>query len=252
MYFILFRRVKTKIRTAKKRVQKFVRQYNKVSLKKRVLGISLLSRLASLMFALVFVPAASAQTVAATPELEVTSTIQFAPETAELVRINEPKPVLIQVSKSVFEKRTGKRVRFAAVVSATTACPGSFRDVYQTAGAAFGVPWQILEAIHQVESGKSCHTAKRSRAGATGPMQFLPSTWRHYAADGDGDGRADIGNAYDAIYTAAHYVGTGLHGWTLKGVPRPQAIYKAIWSYNHADWYVQKVLKIAREIGFEG
>jgi len=266
MYFTLVRRVKTKIRTAKRRFQKLVRKYNKASVKRRVIGISLLSRLASLMFALAFVPAVGAQAPEANG-LQVTGNLQFAPDTAELVRVTEANPLEIQVTESAFEReqregaaaqartkapRQTRTARIAVVVTAASNCPGSFRDVYQKAGSAFGVPWQILEAIHQVESGKSCHMNRRSSAGAQGPMQFLPSTWRHYATDGDGDGRADITNAYDAIYTASHYVGTGVHGWTLKGASRQEAIYKGIWSYNHADWYVQKVLNIAREIGFEG
>lgn len=122
-------------------------------------------------------------------------------------------------------------------------CPDSFRPFYQEIGPRFGVPWQIIEAIHQVESGKSCHTSRRSYAGAVGPMQFLPSTWRHYQWDCTGDGKADITNAYDAICTGAHYIGTGLTGYSLE---------RSIYSYNRSWSYVNKVMIIAREIGYEG
>lgn len=122
-------------------------------------------------------------------------------------------------------------------------CPESWRSFYQEVGPRFGVPWQILEAIHQVESGKSCHTNRRSYAGATGPMQFVPSTWRKYQWDCTGDGVADITNAYDSICTAAHYIGTGLTGYSLD---------RAIYSYNRSWSYVNKVMSIAREIGYEG
>jgi membrane-bound lytic murein transglycosylase B len=119
-------------------------------------------------------------------------------------------------------------------------CPESFRPFYQEVGPRFGVPWQVLEAIHQVESGKSCHTGRRSRSGATGPMQFIPSTWRHYQWDCTGDGVTDITDAYDSICTAAHYIGTGLTGYSLE---------RAIYSYNRSWGYVNKVMTIAREIG---
>lgn len=146
-------------------------------------------------------------------------------------------------------REAGRRTRrgqplYVSLASANyPPCPASFRPFYQEVGPRFGVPWQVIEAIHQLESGKSCHTARRSSAGATGPMQFLPSTWRHYQWDCTGDGKADITNAYDSICTGAHYIGTGLTGNSLE---------RSIFSYNHSWSYVNKVLSIAREIGFEG
>ena len=72
---------------------------------------------------------------------------------------------------------------------------------------------------------------------AVGPMQFIPSTWRTWGADGNGDGNADPNNIDDSAYTAALYlcasgadVSTGA-GWT-----------RAIFSYNHSDDYVRSVL----------
>jgi membrane-bound lytic murein transglycosylase B len=74
-----------------------------------------------------------------------------------------------------------------------------------------------------------------------GPMQFLPSTFAHYAVDGDQDGTADIMNPYDAIFSAARYL-------CANGAGRgPQALANAIWHYNHADWYVQMVLTLSRQ-----
>ncbi|MFD0692383.1 C40 family peptidase [Actinomadura fibrosa] len=67
-------------------------------------------------------------------------------------------------------------------------------------------------------------------------MQFLAATWAAYGVDGDHDGRTDRYNPADAIHGAAHYLcanGAGNGGHHL---------YQAIWRYNHADWYVRKVL----------
>lgn len=44
---------------------------------------------------------------------------------------------------------------------------------------------------------------------AEGPMQFLPSTWAKWAADGSGDGTRDIQNVFDATLAAARYLCAG-------------------------------------------
>jgi hypothetical protein len=118
--------------------------------------------------------------------------------------------------------------------------PGSYLDLYkQAARSCRGLSWTVLAAIGQVESDHG-RNAGRSSAGALGPMQFLPSTWKAYGVDGDGDGKADITNPYDAIPGAAKYLcanGAGQGG---------EQLYRAVWQYNHADWYVQKVLNLAK------
>jgi len=115
------------------------------------------------------------------------------------------------------------------------------REIYRAAQARYGVPWQLIEAVHQVESGKSCSTSRRSYAGATGPMQFMPGTWRAYGQDGNGDGVADITNVYDAIYGGANYLAAnGANRGDFRG---------ALYHYNHSTSYVNKVLAIAYEIG---
>ncbi len=119
---------------------------------------------------------------------------------------------------------------------------GSFDPLYQAAGARFGVPWQVLAAVHSVESGQSGNTTRSSYAGATGPMQFLPSTFRAYAIDGDGDGVASIHSVVDSVYSAANYISANLRTkGTIKG---------ALWQYNHSWSYVSKVLGIARSFGY--
>jgi peptidoglycan hydrolase CwlO-like protein len=99
----------------------------------------------------------------------------------------------------------------------------------------FGPDWYILAAVGKVESNHGENMGPSS-AGAMGPMQFLPSTWETSGVDGDGDGVANIMDPEDSIPAAAGY---------LKDGGAPQDWYRALYSYNHADWYVKKVLAVA-------
>lgn len=115
-----------------------------------------------------------------------------------------------------------------------------YLDLYKHAATSCpGLSWTVLAAIGQVESDHG-RNAGRSSAGALGPMQFMPAKWKAYGVDGDRDGKADIMNPYDAIPGAAKYLcanGAGKGG---------KQLYTAVWHYNHADWYVQKVLNLAK------
>jgi hypothetical protein len=75
---------------------------------------------------------------------------------------------------------------------------------------------------------------------AVGPMQFIPSTWRLVQADGNGDGRADVFNIFDAALGAAQYLCSGA---TDLGDPAQAAA--AVRRYNNADEYVRVVLNLA-------
>jgi peptidoglycan hydrolase CwlO-like protein len=103
-----------------------------------------------------------------------------------------------------------------------------------------GLSWTVLASIGQVESGHG-RNPSTSYAGAMGPMQFLPATFEHYGVDGNHDGVLDIMDPYDAIYTAAAYLCSNGAG------NGPSGLYNAIWHYNHADWYVQMVLALAKK-----
>ena len=117
--------------------------------------------------------------------------------------------------------------------------PPLFQRLYVAAARTCpGMSWTLLAAIGQVESGHGANPGT-SYAGAQGPMQFMPSTFASYAVDGDKDGDKDIMDPADAIFSAAHYLcanGAGRGG---------EALSRAIWHYNHADWYVQLVLELA-------
>lgn len=140
--------------------------------------------------------------------------------------------------------------RAAAAAAASSAAgeataggiPKSYLALYQAAAATCpGLPWPVLAAIGQVESGHGTNTGPSS-AGAMGPMQFLPSTFAAYAVDGDGDGVTDIWNPADAIYSAARYLCANGAG------AGPRALYNALYRYNPADWYVLMVMRVAGEI----
>ncbi len=116
----------------------------------------------------------------------------------------------------------------------------SLRGLYQAAAAQFGLNWQILEAVHQVETGKCSANCRSNSSGASGPMQFLPSTFRKYALDGDGDGVASIHDVSDAVLTAAHY---------LAAAGGQSNVDQALFAYNHSWSYVDMVKRVAAGIG---
>jgi murein DD-endopeptidase MepM/ murein hydrolase activator NlpD len=112
-------------------------------------------------------------------------------------------------------------------------------QLWQRAGAAYGIPWNVLAAINKVESNFGQNMGPSS-AGAIGWMQFMPSTWLRWGIDANGDGVADPWNATDAVYSAARYLAAAGGQTNISG---------AVFSYNHAGWYVQEVLDLARVYG---
>jgi len=114
--------------------------------------------------------------------------------------------------------------------------------IWQRAGGAYGIPWQVLAAINKVESNFGRNMGPSS-AGAIGWMQFMPSTWERWGVDANGDGVADPWNAEDAVTAAARY---------LAATGGQTDIAGAIYSYNHAQWYVDEVLQLSRLFGAGG
>jgi len=117
--------------------------------------------------------------------------------------------------------------------------PPFLLPIYQAAGVEYGVRWEVLAAINEIESdyGRNLNV---SSAGAIGWMQFLPSSWKRFGVDANKDGRADPYNPVDAIFSAARYLDAAGYSDDPRG---------AIFAYNHADWYVDSVLLRARVIG---
>jgi hypothetical protein len=117
--------------------------------------------------------------------------------------------------------------------------PPFLLPIYQAAGIEYGVRWEVLAAINEIETdyGRNLNV---SSAGALGWMQFMPATWQQYGVDANRDGVKDPFNPVDAIFAAARY---------LRAAGADTDVRRAIFAYNHADWYVDSVLMRARLIG---
>ena len=118
--------------------------------------------------------------------------------------------------------------------------PPDYLLLYEQAGVAFDLPWQVLAGIGKVECdhGRNPDPAcwqegAENAAGAGGPMQFLAATWQEYGIAASGSGTPDRWNPADAIVSAANY---------LKANGAPDSIEQAVFAYNHSDSYVQQVL----------
>ncbi|MDA0168428.1 hypothetical protein OJ998_04955 [Solirubrobacter taibaiensis] len=126
--------------------------------------------------------------------------------------------------------------------------PEDFMAAYRTSAERFEFGadgWSYLAAIGKVESDHGRLQAPGVRSGqnnhgcCAGPMQIHNGygsgggTWAAYKTDGDGDGGTDIYQPADAVATAANY---------LRASGAPADWRRAIFAYNHADWYVDKVV----------
>jgi murein DD-endopeptidase MepM/ murein hydrolase activator NlpD len=114
--------------------------------------------------------------------------------------------------------------------------------LWQRAGAAYGIPWQVLAAINKIESNFGRNMGPSS-AGAVGWMQFMPDTWLRWGTDGDGDRIADPWDPEDGVYSAARYLAAAGGASDLR---------RAVFAYNHANWYVDDVLELANVFGQGG
>jgi membrane-bound lytic murein transglycosylase B len=110
--------------------------------------------------------------------------------------------------------------------------------IYKAAAVQYGVPWQILAAINEIETDYGSDQSV-STAGAVGWMQFEPSTWLQYGVDALNAGYADPYNPVDAIFAAARY---------LRAAGAATDLRAAILAYNHSEEYVDSVLLRAKLI----
>jgi hypothetical protein len=123
---------------------------------------------------------------------------------------------------------------------ARTDIPPEYLRLYLQAARRYGLDWAVLAGIGKVECDHgrdpdpSCkREGATNSAGAGGPAQFLASTWSQYGVEADGDGAPpDRWEPIDAIFGMANY---------LRASGAPGDYHRAIFAYNHAEWYVAEV-----------
>jgi len=132
--------------------------------------------------------------------------------------------------------------RLPVDASAGGSRPSTYLQLFRASAARYcpGMSWTVLAAIGQIESGDGANMGPSS-AGALGPMQFLPSTWREWGITAFGEsGTPDIMDPFDAVPAAARLL-------CAAGAGSPSGLRGAIFAYNHATWYVNEVLALAQQ-----
>ena len=156
---------------------------------------------------------------------------------AELGR--QTRPLLVPEARATLDART----RLVALTPPTRLPLAAFRTGpplparallghYREAERRFGVDWEVLAAVNFVETAFN-KLRSRSSAGAQGPMQFMPATWRAYGLGGD------VHDPRDAILGAANYLRASGAARDLRG---------ALWHYNHSARYVDAVAAFAAQM----
>lgn len=130
----------------------------------------------------------------------------------ELIRLTPPRPL--------HEFRVGPARPLADLMA-----------FYREGQRRSGVSWRILAAVNYVESDFG-RLREASVAGAQGPMQFMPSTWRAY-------GRGDVHDPHAAILGAARF---------LRAAGAPADNRAALYRYNPSRAYVDAILRYAGRI----
>ncbi|WTC19293.1 lytic transglycosylase domain-containing protein [Streptomyces cellulosae] len=190
-----------------------------------------------------------------------------SPYYTDLPPLNSPNP-----SPSAGSGATGDQSAAEAGIPATVLDAYKQAEAtLRTKKPGCNLPWQLLAAIGKVESGQArggrvtadgttvtpilgpqldgngfalirdtdngAYDGNRMYDQAVGPMQFIPSTWEWAGRDGNGDGRRDPNNVYDAALAAGHYLCR--FDWDLS---EQGDLRKAILSYNNSTDYLNTVL----------
>jgi hypothetical protein len=148
---------------------------------------------------------------------------------------------LILIPVLVGGAASGSGSTFSVDASAVQDIPVDYGRLYVEAASRFGFDWQLHAAVGKVECDHGRGDCYRpNRAGAMGPMQFMPGTWPAYRAS-SGEPPYDVYDARDAIFAAAAKL-------SADGIRRrPRA---ALFSYNHSQSYVDQVISWAVRYGW--
>jgi membrane-bound lytic murein transglycosylase B len=149
---------------------------------------------------------------------------------AVLARLDDSQPLRSELNARRELGRLSKPRPLSAFRTGPAEPAERLRGYYLEAQRRFGVSWRLLAAVNYVESAFN-KLRNSSSAGAQGPMQFIPSTWRRYGLGGN------VHDPHDAILGAANY----LHA---NGAPRNNR--RALYRYNPSSLYVDAVLRYAR------
>ncbi|RPK88657.1 lytic murein transglycosylase [Streptomyces sp. ADI98-10] len=189
----------------------------------------------------------------------------------ELPPLRSPKPPARQKPGTEPDPLVARAWSEAGIPATVLAAYRKAESAVGRSDPGCGLPWQLLAAIGKVESGQAsggrvdargttltpilgpaldgrgfalirdtddgAYDGDRGYDRAVGPMQFIPSTWAAWGADGNGDGRRDPNNIYDAALAAGHYLCAGPRDLT-----RRADLDRAILSYNRSDTYLRTVL----------
>jgi hypothetical protein len=145
-------------------------------------------------------------------------------------------PQIVASHAGVLSALTGGLTVSAQALNLFYQVPPFLLPIYQAAAVQYGVPWEVLAAINEVETDYG-NDQSVSTAGAVGWMQFMPATWLQYGVDALDAGYADPYNPVDAIFAAGRY---------LAAAGASQNLRSAIFAYNHSEAYVESVLLRAR------
>jgi hypothetical protein len=157
---------------------------------------------------------------------------------------NVSGPSNVALSPQLIASQAGALAAALASSAASVQALGFYRippfllPIYKAAAAQYGVPWQILAAINEIETNYGSDQSV-STAGAVGWMQFMPATWLQYGVDALNAGYADPYNPVDAIFAAARY---------LRAAGAATDLHAAILAYNHSEEYASSVLLRAKLI----
>lgn len=184
--------------------------------------------------------------------------------------------ILLFMATAAADEEKGLQPMIGSEISAEgqQEIPPEYLPIYKAAGQKYGIPWNLIAAIHKVETQFSGIDLMVSGVGAEGHMQFMPCTWvgwghpscsglgagaipvtdkinpaviakyGGYGTDGNRDGKADPWDITDAVYTTAKYLS--------ESGAKSGDYEKAIFTYNHSEKYVADVLMYMKRYAAAG